>query len=48
VIGDDVRDLQAAEAAGSPGWLVTENVTLLDVTRELLEHTHTQGRILTR
>jgi histidinol-phosphate phosphatase family protein len=48
VIGDDVRDLQAAEAAGSPGWLVTENVTLLDVTRELLEHTHRQGRILAR
>jgi histidinol-phosphate phosphatase family protein len=37
-IGDDDRDRQAAEAAGSPARLLSEPQSLLDVTRELLAH----------
>ena len=36
VIGDDERDGQAAEAAGCPWTLVSEERTLLDVIRDLL------------
>ena len=36
-IGDDERDAQAAEAAGCPWAMITDEVSLLDVTRELLE-----------
>jgi hypothetical protein len=32
-IGDDVRDAQAADAAGCPAALVTGDVSLLDITR---------------
>jgi histidinol-phosphate phosphatase family protein len=34
-IGDDERDAEAADAAGSPSLLVSERTTLLDVVREL-------------
>ena len=36
-IGDDERDAQAAEAAGCPWAMVSDEVSLLDVTQELLE-----------
>ena len=36
VIGDDERDIQAADAAGCPSLLVTEERSLLDVVREYL------------
>ena len=35
-VGDDDRDVQAAEAAGSPWALVTEERSLLSVVRELI------------
>jgi D-glycero-D-manno-heptose 1,7-bisphosphate phosphatase len=35
-IGDDERDAQAAEAAGCPSFLVSDNCSLLDVTKRLL------------
>jgi D-glycero-D-manno-heptose 1,7-bisphosphate phosphatase len=35
-IGDDERDMQAAEAAGCPSLFVSENCSLLDVTKQLL------------
>jgi D-glycero-D-manno-heptose 1,7-bisphosphate phosphatase len=35
-IGDDERDVQTADAAGSPSALVTGEVSLLDLTRGLL------------
>jgi D-glycero-D-manno-heptose 1,7-bisphosphate phosphatase len=35
-VGDDERDIQAADAAGCPSALVSEKRTLLDVVRELL------------
>lgn len=38
-LGDDERDLQAAEAAGAPGRLVTATEPLLVHTRQLLAHT---------
>jgi D-glycero-D-manno-heptose 1,7-bisphosphate phosphatase len=34
-IGDDERDAQAAEAAGSPFMLVSEKKGLLEIVREL-------------
>jgi len=39
-IGDDERDAQAAEAAGCPSILVSGQVSLLDVTRKLLNGHH--------
>ena len=35
-IGDDERDRQAAEAAGCPWCLITEEVSLLDITQQLV------------
>ena len=39
-IGDDERDGRAAEAAGCPWKLVSDQVTLLDVVREVLEEAY--------
>jgi D-glycero-D-manno-heptose 1,7-bisphosphate phosphatase len=36
-IGDDERDAQAAEAAGCPSALVSPTVSLLDITRQLVQ-----------
>jgi D-glycero-D-manno-heptose 1,7-bisphosphate phosphatase len=36
-IGDDERDAQAAEAAGCPSGLVSDTVSLLDITRQLVQ-----------
>lgn len=39
-IGDDERDVQAADTAGCPSLLVSERVTLLDITHKILDGTH--------
>jgi D-glycero-D-manno-heptose 1,7-bisphosphate phosphatase len=39
VIGDDERDAQAAAAAGCPAALVTNDVSLLDITRKVVAGT---------
>jgi histidinol-phosphate phosphatase family protein len=36
LIGDDERDAQAAEAAGCPGVLVTDNISLIDITHKVV------------
>jgi D-glycero-D-manno-heptose 1,7-bisphosphate phosphatase len=36
LIGDDERDAEAAELAGCPAVLVTEDVSLLDITRKVV------------
>jgi histidinol-phosphate phosphatase family protein len=36
LIGDDERDLEAADAAGCPSALISEGASLLDITRRLL------------
>jgi D-glycero-D-manno-heptose 1,7-bisphosphate phosphatase len=35
-IGDDERDAQAADASGCPAVLVTDDVSLLDITRKVV------------
>ncbi|MCZ6718569.1 MAG: HAD-IIIA family hydrolase [Gammaproteobacteria bacterium] len=39
-IGDDERDAQAADAAGCPSALVSDHLTLLDLTRNLVNGAH--------
>lgn len=38
-IGDDVRDAEAAEAAGCPSVLLSDGMSLLDVARAMVNHT---------
>ena len=44
-LGDDLRDRQAANAAGCPWTLVSERFTLLDAVHKLLDRTLLNGKI---
>jgi D-glycero-D-manno-heptose 1,7-bisphosphate phosphatase len=43
-IGDDERDAQAADAAGCPARLVSDEASLLDLVHELLESSEILAR----